>query len=256
MNEIFESLDIKSNNIKKNIINSLESKKGPTNTSNWLTDKILIGRMPNDCIELKKIVKSGVTIFLSLREYEEAYPLCIDEFNDKDSKKYKKKEIFTRFNIPDFGTRDASLVKSLVDNIINYVNINNKKIMIHCLGGHGRTGMIVTPLIAVLFFLKEIENKKSKNYIDRDQKSEWMVLENKIDRVIENLFVKAQAYIMISLRLHRKSNRSELKTIKQIRVPETHAQDEIVKEVIKIYINNYLKTGKLYYGLETSKIYN
>lgn len=246
MNEIFNSLEIKNNKTKKNIVKSLKCKEGPTESSNWLTENILIGRMPNNCDEVEKIIKSGVTMFLSLREYEEDYPKCVNSIN----KKYKEKEIFTRFNIPDFGTRDADLVKSLIDNIINYVNINNKKIMIHCLGGHGRTGMIATPLIAVLLFLEDIKDKKSKNYLDRDQKNKWTNLDDKINKITENLFVKAEAYIMISLRLYRKTNSLNLKTVKQIRVPETHAQDEIVKEVIKIYINNYLKYGELYYGLE------
>jgi len=246
MDEIFESLKIENDDIKKYVIKSLKSKKGPTDSSNWLTNNILIGRKPDNCNEIEKIIKSGVSMFLSLREYDEDYLKCIEKLGDK----YKKKEIFSRFNIPDFGTRDASLVKSLVDNIINYVNINNKKIMIHCLGGHGRTGMIVTPLIAVLFYLKDIKNKKSKIYLDRSEKSNWISLEDKINDIVEDLFKKAQAYIMISLRLYRKTNSADLKTVKQITVPETHAQDEIVKEVIKLYIDNYLKTGHLYYGLE------
>jgi protein tyrosine phosphatase len=160
MDEIFESLKIENDDIKKYVIKSLKSKKGPTDSSNWLTNNILIGRKPDNCNEIEKIIKSGVSMFLSLREYDEDYIKCIEKLDSK----YKKKEIFSRFNIPDFGTRDASLVKSLVDNIINYVNINNKKIMIHCLGGHGRTGMIVTPLISVLIYLKDIKNKKTIIY--------------------------------------------------------------------------------------------
>lgn len=239
--EIFDFLEIKDEDFKKSILKLFKSKYGPTDSSNWLTKYILIGRQPNNCEEVKKIIDSNITIFLSLREYEEDYIKCIKSV----SKNYKK-YMFTRFNIPDFGTRDADLIKSLIDNIINYIKINKKKIMIHCLGGHGRTGMIIVPLIVVLLFIKEIKNNKSINYINIDETSKWTSFDDKINNVVENLFKKAQAYIMISLRLHRKTNSSNLKTIKQIKIPETHAQDNIAKEVIKIYINNYLRTGDLY----------
>jgi hypothetical protein len=235
MDEIFNSLNITNNNIKKNIIKSLQGKIGPTDSSNWLSENILIGRMPNDCNEIEKIIKTGVSIFISLREYQENYLKCINELDNK----IKHKEFFTRFDIPDFGTRDADLIKSLIDNIINYININQKKIMIHCLGGHGRTGMVVVPLITVLFFLKEIKNKKSKNYIDKNQKLNWISWNNKINIIAEDLLKKSQAYVMICLRKYRKTN--ELKTVKQITVPETHAQEEIDKEIIKLYIYEYLK---------------
>lgn len=239
--EIFDFLEIRDENFKESILKDFKSNYGPTDSSNWLTKYILIGRQPNNCEEIKKIIDSDITIFLSLREYEEEYVKCI-----KLIKKNYKKCIFTRFNIPDFGTRDADLIKSLIDNIINYIKINKKKIMIHCLGGHGRTGMIIVPLIAVFLFIKEIKNKKSINYIDINEVNKWISFDDKINNVAENLFKKAQAYIMISLRMHRKTNSSNLKTMKQIKIPETHAQDNIAKEVIKIYINNYLRTGKLY----------
>jgi hypothetical protein len=73
---------------------------------------------------------------------------------------------------------------------------------------------------------------------------------NKKNNFLSYLILHIYQLLIISLRLYRKTNGADLKTVKQITVPETHAQDEIVKEVIKLYIDSYLKTGHLYYGLE------
>jgi len=226
--EIFDFLNIKDIKNEKKIISKLQSKKGPTKTSNWLTDNILIGRMPENCKELTKIIDSGITMFISLREYKEEYQKCITEVN----KKYKNSIIFFRFDIPDFGTRDSDSIKALIDSIINYITIDKKKVMIHCLGGHGRTGTIAVPLIAILLFYENVLNKNNKKTFN-----EW---NNTIQEYAELLFLRAQAYVMISLRSDRSSNSRMKKDIKSLRVPETHAQDVIVIEVIKKYIIDHL----------------
>jgi len=226
--EIFDFLNITDIKNEKKIISKLQSKKGPTKTSNWLTDNILIGRMPENCKELTKIIDSGITMFISLREYKEEYQKCITEVN----KKYKNSIIFFRFDIPDFGTRDSDSIKALIDSIINYITIDKKKVMIHCLGGHGRTGTIAVPLIAILLFYENVLNKNNKKTFN-----EW---NNTIQEYAELLFLRAQAYVMISLRSDRSSNSRMKKDIKSLRVPETHAQDVIVIEVIKKYIIDHL----------------
>jgi len=226
--EIFDFLNITDIKNEKKIISKLQSKKGPTKTSNWLTDNILIGRMPENCKELTKIIDSGITMFISLREYKEEYQKCITEVN----KKYKNSIIFFRFDIPDFGTRDSDSIKALIDSIINYITIDKKKVMIHCLGGHGRTGTIAVPLIAILLFYENVLNKNNKKTFN-----EW---NNTIQEYAELLFLQAQAYVMISLRSDRGSNSRMKKDIKSLRVPETHAQDVIVIEVIKKYIIDHL----------------
>jgi hypothetical protein len=241
-NEVFDFLKINDDLIKKNIISVLESKKGPTITSNWLTDNILIGRMPENCKELTKIIDSGVTMFISLREYEEEYQKCIFSVN----KKYKDKITFFRFDIPDFGTRDTDSIKALIDSIINYAIIKKGKVMIHCLGGHGRTGTIAVPVIAILLFFKNITNKNNKNFLDINNKKTFSEWNKKINDIAELLFIKAQSYVMISLRKDRLSDSIKKKDIKAVRVPETHAQDIIVISVIKKYILNYLESGLMY----------
>ena len=242
-NEIFTFLNINNINIQQEILNNFQSKKGPTDSSNWLTKNILIGMLPKTCEDVEKIMKAKISLFISLREYEETYPKCINE-------KYKKKEIFYRFDIPDFSIRDPESIRALIDNIITYVNINQKNVMIHCLGGHGRTGTVVTPLIAMLVFSKNILDSKSEDYINiRDTKT-WLEWDDKIHLVAKNLFIKAQAYVMLSLRAHRKTNGINIKkNIMKIKIPETHAQDDVAIAIIKLYIKDYLKTGNLYYAL-------
>jgi len=235
-NEVFDFLNIKDDKIKLNVISNLKSKKGPTQTSNWLTDNILIGKMPKNCKEVIKIINNDVTMFISLREYEEEYQKCIYDVN----KKYQESVIFFRFDIPDFGTRDSDSIKALIDSIINYVDIKKNKVMIHCLGGHGRTGTVVVPLIAVLIFLEDIKNKNSTNFLNKYEKKSYDEWNNEIDKITELLFIKAQSYVMISLRKDRISNNLKKKDIKAVRVPETHAQDIIVLSIIKKYIINYL----------------
>ena len=244
-NEVFDFLKISDDNFKKEIINTLQSKKGPTISSNWLSDNILIGRMPKDCKEVTKIINSGVNMFISLREYEEEYQKCIYELN----KKYKDSIIFFRFDIPDFGTRDTDSIKALIDSIINYVNIKKGKVMIHCLGGHGRTGTIVVPLIAILLFFKNIINIDNKNFLNRSDRKTFNEWNQIIEKIAESLFIKAQSYVMISLRKDRGSNSEKKRDIKAVRVPETHAQDIIAISVIKKYIINYLEDGVIYDGI-------
>ena len=246
-NEIFSFLNINDTTIQNEILDRFDSKKGPTDSSNWLTKHVLIGMMPKTCEEVEKIMKSKITLFVSLREYEENYPKCIEMID----KKYKKKEIFYRFNIPDFSTREPDSIKALIDNVINYININKGFAMIHCLGGHGRTGTVVTPLIAMLIFGKNIMDVKSNDYINLRELKTWPEWENKIHTVAKNLFIKAQAYVMLSLRAHRKTNGENLKkNVMKIKIPETHAQDDVAISIIKLYIKDYLSNGSLYYGLQ------
>jgi hypothetical protein len=245
-NEVFDFLNINDDLIKKDVINVLESRKGPTVSSNWLTENILIGKMPKNCNEVIKIINSGVTMFVSLREHEEEYQKCIHNVNEK----YKESVLFFRFDIPDFGTRDTDSIKALIDSIINYINIKKEKVMIHCLGGHGRTGTVSVPLIAILLFFINITNKNNKNFLNRDDKktfNEWNIL---IDNIAQLLFIQAQSYVMISLRKDRLSNSIKKKEIKKVRVPETHAQDIIAISVIKKYIINYLENGEIYNALK------
>ena len=107
--------------------------------------------------------------------------------------------------------------------------------MIHCLGGHGRTGTVVCPLIAILIFFKDIIKNVNKN-----EKLIWKEWDEKINNIALELFIRAQAYIMLSLRCHRETNKADLKTMKEIKIPETHAQDNVALDIIKLYIKDYL----------------
>jgi len=109
--EIFNYLNITDKKIIKEVINSLEIKKGPTIGSNWITDKILIGKLPKTCEDVEKIIEAGVTLFISLREFEEEYPKCIKKIKEG----YNKKGIFFRFDIPNYSIRNVDSIKSLID---------------------------------------------------------------------------------------------------------------------------------------------
>ena len=217
------------------------SSAGPTIYSNWaLNNKLLMGAIPKDCNDLQTIINEGINLFISLREDDEIYQNCTNTNNNN-------KPIFWRFRIPDFNTRDVEDVKTLVDNIINYLENNEGKIMVHCLGGHGRTGTIICCVIAVSLLNNNIHLQNLK-----DKSLKFKELEKEILELAEKIFKYAQFYVMLSLSTYRKTDSLLIKTPQNIKVPEISSQDLLVINVIKLYIENYLRNG--FVNISLSKI--
>jgi len=225
----------------------INSSAGPTIYSNWaLNNNLLMGAIPKDCNDLQTIIDNGINLFISLREDDEIYQNCKNTNNDN-------KPIFWRFRIPDFNTRDVEDVKTLVDNIINYMENNKGKIMVHCLGGHGRTGTIICCVIAV-FLLNNNLLTNNKNSIETKLKNlkNSKELEKEILELAEEIFKYAQFYVMLSLSTYRKTDSLLKKTPQNIKVPEISSQDLLVINVIKLYIENYLRND--FVNISLSKI--
>lgn len=154
--------------------------------------------------------------------------------------------IFLRFRINDFNTpTKVEDTIATIDNIVNYILRNpNNKIMIHCWGGHGRTGLFTCCVLSLILLLlltptfKDIMNKIKKKPFDQAN-----IL---IINLSEKIFKIIQAYIMVNLRAYRKTNWPCIKEIKDVLIPGTHAQDNFVKEVIISYIMRYIEYGFLY----------
>jgi len=219
---------------------------GPTNYSNWvIKDRILMGAIPKSCDDLNIFKKNGITLFVSLREEDEIYQTC-DHYDNI---------IFWRFRIPDLSTREPEDLKALIDNLINYlINDKNRKIMIHCLGGHGRTGTVICCLLAVIIFLNKNEDqkdivKKIQNEIEnlRKENNNYKNIEEKIIEISEKIFKYVKFYTMLSLSSHRQTDSLDNRTVKEISIPETSAQELLICQVIQLYIKLYLKNK--YYSI-------
>jgi hypothetical protein len=238
-----------------------------TNTlqySHWVyNNQLLMSALPPTCEDLKSIIETNkISMIISLRENDELYQRCSN---------LTIKPIFWRFRIPDFGYQGAEDFKALIDNIINYIKSdNNHRVMVHCLGGHGRTGSVICSVIAILVILqsyklqpilKDLKSRykfiyNSNNLIDVRIIDNMMKMYdiNSIDHLIhkitENIFILSQIYVMLSLRMYRiTDNKNYRPDIKQILVPETHAQNEMVIEVIKLFLQEYLINDKFNFDI-------
>ncbi len=212
--------------------------EGPTETSNWVRQNILIGGAPRVCDDIHKIKESGITLVLSLRESNELYQYCV-----------KNSIIYWRFRIEDYNTPPLKEdLKSLIDNLINYLESDPiHKIMIHCEGGHGRTGTVVLSLLSFYFINTEIYKNRIQLINNYDFvktpniKQNIINIENEITNLSQDIFNILQLYLILCLRLFRISDQK--KNINSIKVPETHIQEKMVKEIIKMYIKDYNING-------------
>jgi protein tyrosine phosphatase len=217
---------------------------GPTDSNSWIHPQILIGSIPNNCVGIKAIVDKGnISAFLSLRENNELYQYCkLEKTDDSINSKYKKL-VFLRFGINDFNIpTNISDTMATIDNIINYINQDSKnKLMIHCRGGHGRTGIITCCVLALLL----LETKLYKIQMDKIKTTSFNDANIQILELVKILFKIVQAYTMVNLRAYRKTDWKCIKKIDLVLIPETHIQDNFIKDVIKAYIIKYIKYGFL-----------
>ena len=229
---------------------------GPVPTNSWINPQILIGTIPYTCDEIKTNIDYGkITAFLSLREHNEPYTQCkLDKaktlhFGNKQKvnidelpKEYNNL-IFLRYRINDFNTPTSiNDTIAAIDNIINYIKQNpNNKVMIHCWGGHGRTGTFTACILSVLLL------DTDKDTMDKIASNNFITANQEILSLVDYIFNIIQAYIMVNLRAYRLTDsQNNKKDILSILIPETHAQDIFVKDIIKAYIMKYLENKYLY----------
>jgi hypothetical protein len=135
------------------------------------------------------------------------------------------------------------------------------------LSGHGRTGIISCCLIASLLFLSnsfvidhlnKIKGVKKNTLSSEEIKKLIHALINDFDKtnnnsdiyklrpVARNIFKLSQIYIMISLRLFRKTN------LKQNLVPDNANQINAIYNVIYSYLIDYMTNGKFSFDISTA----
>ena len=133
--------------------------KAPTTRSNWLVpDHLLIGAKPggyyfNTWPDLEAYLKVGINTFVcligelrDLQAYRRNYP--------SEAEKHGANAEFIHFRICDFETVDRETLQPFVLELARRLR-QGEKIYVHCLGGHGRTGMVIIPVIAALYDLDD-----------------------------------------------------------------------------------------------------
>ena len=242
----------------KFLINML-SNYGPIKNSNWLIDDyLLIGEnlfeeirctispklfeerkckiYPNHCSnDIEILMNNKITLFLSSKE-------------DKSSL-LNENVIFWNFKITDFSENQAEDIKVVVDNILNYLNINNRKVMIDYNISDGKTFIIIYCILAVLLMNKyfpkiifkvfsEIKNKI--NFLKYQDKNSSIFQKNIIE-ISEAIFKYVQFYVALSLTTHSKTNSLDINDSFSVLVLDEEKQ--LVYKVIRLYIEFYLKNN-------------
>jgi rhodanese-related sulfurtransferase len=139
----------------------VEVHQGPTDTSNWLIpNRILMSAYPSDKEEAKALLKSrqllngGIRIFVCLQQKTELqrfkhYRTDVEnEF--KNMVQQNDNLDFIIFEIPDNYYADDIDVDNFTNELVERFH-KGQNILIHCWGGHGRTGTISAILLSKLY---------------------------------------------------------------------------------------------------------
>ncbi|CAM4802583.1 unnamed protein product [Rotaria magnacalcarata] len=152
---------------------------GPTETSHWMIPKLLLSSAypgAKDLDEHRRITRtiydSGIEVFVNLMQPKELirftpYEPEIRQYAIQDDQKVE----FVSFPIPDqYVCRDDQKVLEFCSHLCKRLKEDHQKILIHCWGGHGRTGTIMSILIGMLFEL-EADDALDYNYQLHKQRS-------------------------------------------------------------------------------------
>ena len=120
-----------------------------TPCSNYIHSNIMTGAYPGHADEnlhnqyISNILFHGINMVICLQE-----PFEMTNYRDYISLMNLE---YYNFPIKDRKSGTYEQVKYIVDFILYYAITCNRKIYLHCQGGHGRTGMISTILIKKLY---------------------------------------------------------------------------------------------------------
>jgi protein-tyrosine phosphatase len=145
----------------------LSQHRGPTATSNWLLpNRYLMSAYPGDPSEekarlkVKLLLGAGIRTFVCLQETNELKRfkpyrhLVTEEFqklSPDEQNQYGNIE-FVHFPIPDNSVTSHDDVDKFTDELVDRYN-KNENILVHCWGGHGRTGTISAVFMCKLYCL-------------------------------------------------------------------------------------------------------
>jgi len=136
---------------------------GPTDWTFWvIKNRLLAGAHPRKTSLLVDILKQDITIFVCLMPQEEldrqgklyfdVAKSLIAASPTEYKQKYEELE-FIHIPIMDRSIASDEIVLNLVQDLIDKLT-KEKKIFLHCRGGHGRTGTIVSILLGHIYKLR------------------------------------------------------------------------------------------------------
>jgi protein-tyrosine phosphatase len=146
--DITESINwIKDSEIKFNRPQFKNPKyKGPTYTSNWVTNKLCMSSYPKTKNEVCQFINAGINTFV-----------CLNGSDKKEFYKYEddlpKNINYIHEPIEDMNITTDDKIISLCQNIVHRIKVKGEIILVHCAGGHGRTGTVVGCVLYLLYKL-------------------------------------------------------------------------------------------------------
>ncbi|KAL0485282.1 tyrosine phosphatase [Acrasis kona] len=136
--------------------------RGPTSESNWLIPKrVLMSAYPGDLVEAQALLKSqqiifgGINVLVCLQQEKELTRFAPYKHNFEIEFKAMALERnleFIQFEIPDQHVALDKDVEELIGKLVGRYH-DGDNILIHCWGGHGRTGTIAAILLGKLYNL-------------------------------------------------------------------------------------------------------
>ncbi|CAF1340909.1 unnamed protein product [Rotaria sordida] len=142
-----------------------ESARGPTDYSHWVIPKLLLAsaypgeRDPNaHKLLVRNIINAGVQVVVNIMEIEE----CKTFTPYKDLMLELAKEANREIEFISFPIRDQSVHQDnqrVLDFCLELCDRikRGQVVLVHCWGGHGRTGTIISIIIGILFNLNSEE---------------------------------------------------------------------------------------------------
>eukprot|EP01128_Nolandella_sp_AFSM9_P010495 TRINITY_DN7268_c0_g1_i1.p1 TRINITY_DN7268_c0_g1~~TRINITY_DN7268_c0_g1_i1.p1 ORF type:complete len:245 (+),score=32.12 TRINITY_DN7268_c0_g1_i1:211-945(+) len=151
--------------------------EGPTDSSHWVVPSIVCcGASPRSAADVRKLVRGGVTAFICLRKewtFEEYQRYEYPKALLKDKKYSSKPPIyFVHFPVEDFSVNPDKEVLVLIDYLIQLIR-RGEVLYIHCFGGHGRTGTIVSLLLATLYGVSTKTATAAMVFTHKSRRSCW-----------------------------------------------------------------------------------
>ncbi|CAF1522016.1 unnamed protein product [Adineta steineri] len=142
-----------------------ESARGPTPFSHWVIPNLLLAsaypgeRDPDAHIRLtRQIIDAGVQVVVNIMEIEE-----LKTFTPyQDTMLQHAKEVNRQLEFISFPIRDQSVHQDnqrVLDFCLELCDRvkRGQVVLVHCWGGHGRTGTIISIMIGILFNLNSEE---------------------------------------------------------------------------------------------------
>jgi len=148
----------------------LASMKGPTDWTNWLVrDRVLVGAYPRKRAQVRELLAVGVTSFVCLIAEDELARLepkgsyfaltadMVRELNDErvpnGGPRIERAHLeYLHLPIHDRTVTDDARLRHLLDLLVVRF-AQGRAIFVHCRGGHGRTGVVASCLLARIYGL-------------------------------------------------------------------------------------------------------